>query len=116
MPEHSSHPAPDAKPAKPLDYKETVVVDGWKRMAAWKKVQEANGWRLVGGCPRCGHRMSKYFPDRAGVLEMRVAKSVQEQAEENIVRCNCNGKHPGRTESGRGCGALWGVEVSRGGA
>ncbi len=99
--------------AKP--YEAVLIEDGWKAMVSWEKRREENGWRLVGECPRCNHRMDKFFPDH--VLAMGVqadGTAPAEQVKENVVSCDCSEPHPGRDSSANGCGAHWGIKVEAG--
>jgi hypothetical protein len=97
---------------KPQSF-ESVLVDGAAdQMKLWERTGEKNGWRFVGECPRCHHRMDKFFPNPVLVMKLMAdSTSSPPKTDASVVRCNCGKEHPGRDASERGCGAYWGIVV-----
>lgn len=58
-------------------------------------------FNLRGGCPRCGHSMSKE-------VEIGVIFGVQpvQRFSRTNVDCNCNQEHDGRDDKHEGCGIV----------
>jgi hypothetical protein len=94
-------------------FSQEEIPNGWMHMSDWERTQQENGWTYSGSCPRCGHTMSKYFPDVGHVIEMYRGVDVLAREESNdIVRCNCGAPHDGREGAG-GCGAYWSITTVR---
>jgi hypothetical protein len=79
-------------------------------------VESNTGVRLVGQCQRCGHAMSYPWPKK--VIGRNVfgslfsgRKTVPATGTQLRMICLCSETHPGRPESGHGCGAYWNVVI-----
>jgi hypothetical protein len=107
----------DAQPDPEAEYQDQVLdgLDAWFGRFSWSK--DAVGWTFRGPCPRCGHEIDKAFREDGIFALVPTRKEATpadtEGAEQDVMQCNCMHPHKGGAP-GQGCGAWWGLEISRG--
>lgn len=92
-----------------MPYKDVQMMDLDDHLQAFTWQEDGEVWIYAGTCPRCGHRVTKRF-----IPEVLLAFQESEgDVQDRTMRCDCGEAHGGREAGSLGCGAWWGLALSR---